>query len=151
MSGAKKLILLLLLGVLVLAALAGATAALTVALFEPWLHSQALRGTTITLNDHTWRWPDLSHLTTTQVALGAALAVLAVLVAVPLALVLALGGTLLGLLAGGVALVVGLALALSPLLVVVAVLWWLMRPRPAADPGSAPAQPTGTSRNVPPG
>jgi len=144
MSGLKKLVLALLLGVLVLAALAGAATATALALVGPWLNDAVLQGFSLTVNGERWQVPDLSQLSTWQVALGTALAVLLSLLVVPVSLVIALAGTLLGLLAGAVAMALGLGLALSPLLLVVALVWWLLRQRTPPATGT-----TATGRSEP--
>ncbi len=143
MKGMKTLLLALLLGVLVLAAVAGASVALAISLVGPWVNDTVLQGLSITIDGETWRLPDLSQLGAWQVALGTALAVFLSLLVVPLALLIALGGTLLGLLAGAAAMVLGLGLALSPLLLLATLVWWLARqrkPQPPAAP-TAPAAP----------
>jgi hypothetical protein len=144
MSATKKLVLALLLGVLVLAAVAGASAALAASLIGPWLDDAVLQGFTVTVNGEQWQVPDLTQLDTWQVALGVALAVLLTLLVVPLALLIALGGSLLGLLAGALGLMLALTLALSPLLLLLALVWWLLRPR--APQPEAPQK----SRSEPP-
>jgi hypothetical protein len=135
----KKLLLALVLGVLLLAALAGGAAALAVALIGPWVNDGVLQGYTITINGNPLSLPDLSQLSQMQVAVGTAVLVLVMLLVVPLSLVIALGCTLLGLLAGAMAMVLGLALALSPLLLPAALVWWLLRSRSAPTAAPAPA------------
>lgn len=130
----------LLLAVLVLLALAAAIAAVAVTAGIA-LSESARQGWVITVNGERWTPGDFGfdlHSAPELLAVGAALmvAVLALLVVVPLSVLLALSAAAVGV---GIALLAAAAVvvvALSPLWLVVALVWLVLRPR---RPATAPA------------
>lgn len=122
--------LFVLVAALVVLAIVGA-----VATIDEWGGS----GVTIAIDDETLVLPALHGGTLVAALFGVAIAVVVALVVVPLALLAAFGAAALGIAGALIALVGVAALAASPLLLVVALVWWGLRAARKAPAAPAPS------------